>query len=318
MNSVQGLVQKLGGAASEVILDSPCLFFRIPTIEGVIGYRIESGCAVVFGDPICEFQDMPELAKSFKIFCDQKGLKIIYIIASEQFKNWAIQNHCKVSVEVGEEVILDPYADPRLGPKGRRLRNRLTYAQKNGLEVHEYISSDSELEKALQEIATTWVKARKGPQLYLSHLNFFNNKAGKRWFYIEDQKRILGMALLCKLESKNGWLLKYVIILPNSPRGTSELLVMKILEKLQIEGCHFLTYGMVPSDSLGEVLGLNKLSTWLARKAFLFVKWYFHLDQRKEYWEKFRPNTEPVYVLFQDKSIGLNEVRALSKSFKYE
>ena len=61
----------------------------------------------------------------------------------------------------------------------------------------------------------------------------------------------MGIALLSKLESQCGWFLKYLISIPEAPRGTSELMMMSILEILRNENCRFLTYGMVPAKQSG-------------------------------------------------------------------
>lgn len=315
---IEKWVHRWGCSISEAVLDPACQFFHVPNIDGLIGYRLESNCAVIYGDPICAPNDMPLLAEAFHLYCQERKRNIIYVSASEGFAKWAIDHLCSIMIEVGEEVIFDPQVNCQEGPKGSRLRNKISHAHMLGLSVAEYLTYDTKLEQAIQQIGAAWLQAREGPQIYLGHLNFFENRMDKRWFYIKQGEHILGIALLSRLEARAGWLLKFLISVPNSPRGTSELLMTSVLEILRSENCHFLTYGMVPADQLGKIAGLGKFSSWLAQCAFNAAKWIFKLDQRRIYWQKFHPKTEPSYIVFCEPRIRLQEIRALMKSLKID
>lgn len=314
---IEDLICRWGGTVSEAALDPGGLFFRVSEIEGVIGYRIQSGCAVVFGDPICSIEETARLTEAFHKFCKNKNLGIIYISASEWFAKWALkQNLCKVMIEAGEELIFNPQKDPKTGSKGYRLRNRLNHASNAGITVQEYLQQDENLENEIQCIANRWLQARHGPQISLGNLNFFENRNNKRWFFAKLKGEIIGVALLSKLDAHQGYMLKYLLTIPEMPRGSSELLMITILETLQKENCHFLAYGMVPTKQLGEIEGVGQLSKWFAQKIFKIAQWIFKLDQRKTYWEKFRPKTQRSYVLLS--KLGLKELQAIRKSLKID
>lgn len=314
-NSIEQWVYRWGGPMSQMYLDYPRYIYCIPHIEGFIGYRIESNCAVVFGDPVCAIDQMPELAKAFQTYCQEQNLHTIYIITSEAFATWAIDNLLSISIEVGEELSFDPQLNTSLkGHKGARLRNYLSYARKQGLEVSEYLLSDESLEHGMQQVAQAWRQSRRGPQIHLGQLDFFTNRSGKRWFYLHQSGHILGVAELCRLEAHQGWFMKYLIIEPKSPRGSSELLMESILDALEGEQCHFLTCGTIPADQLGEISGLNGFSTILSRSIYKLITWIFKLNHRKEYWNKFQPNIERSFFLFSKQTIGLTEIKAIKKS----
>lgn len=315
--SLKSWIHRWGCSISEMILESTCHHFRVPEIEGFIGYRIVHGCAIILGDPICAFEKKTLLAESFQRYCDENNRTCLYFITSEQFSKWAINHICKILIEVGEEMVFDPFIDPTLGHNGHRLRNAISHAQSLGLGVKEYTSQDREIEKSIIKVGKNWLNARKGPQIYLGDLNFFENRANRRWFYLEDEKQnIIGMALLSRLEAYQGWLLKFLMVVPDAPRGSSELLMISVLETLRKEECHFVTYGMIPSESLGEIAGLGKLSTVITKGLFKLSKWIFHLNQRKIYWKKFQPRSEKSYILFSSPTIGIKEILALANTMK--
>lgn len=299
-----------GSAASEVMFDFPCNFFRIPECTGIIAYRVEFNCAVVFGDPICPPEETFTLAEAFHRFCQEAKLSIIYIIVSEKFEKWAISDHCRISIEVCDEYIFDPELDPCLS--SNRMRHRVNKAIKHGLTVHEYIPFDQEIENALKQIGVQWQQSIKGSQIYLGHLDFFENHTGKRWFYVKDGNQITSMVMLSRIESSDGWLLKFLTTKPNAFPNTSEFLMTSILETLRKENCRFLTKGMVPVDNLEKFKGLGYFSTLMAKGIYKIMSGIFKFKKRKAYWLRYNPKIAPAYLVLSNR-MGLNEIRALMK-----
>lgn len=313
-------VHQWGTSVSEVVLDdSRFQFFFLPSIDGFIGYRVEMDCAVVFGDPICPVEHSFALAAAFQKFCEEKKLETVFLIVSERFAIWAANHISKVMIEVGEELIFDPIFDPTIGHTGQKLRYRIAHVQQLGLRAEEYQFPANGLDQEVQEVVASWLQSRRGPQIYLGKLNFFERRKGKRLFYIKDvNDKMLGVALLSQLESKKGWLLKNLICLPESLRGTSELLMNSILIKLREENCHYLTYGMVVGEQLGEIVGMGKISSWMARRIFKLARWIFKLGGRKEYWRKFRPREEKLFLLFSHANMGIYDARVIFKAMHVE
>jgi lysylphosphatidylglycerol synthetase-like protein (DUF2156 family) len=307
---------RYGSAASEAMLDFPCHFFQIPECIGIISYRIESKCAIVFGDPICPPSETTTLVEAFHRFCNESNWNIIYIVVSERFAKNLSGDRCNISLEVCEECIFDPQLDPF--QSHHRLRHRVDKALKHGLTIHEYIPHDQDIENSLKQIGIQWRQSIEGPHIYLGHLNFFDNYTGRRWFYTRDGEKITGMIMLCRTDAYEGWLLKFLITSPEAIHETSEFLMTSVLEILKRENCSFLTKGFLPISHLGEVKGLGYFATILSRSIYRTINWFFQFEKHKEYWFRYKPRTAPAYLLFNNKSIGLNEIRALMKTFKID
>jgi len=315
--SIANHVRRWGGSASITLLDPSCSLFSIPSIKGIIGYRLESNCVVVFGDPLCEPENIPTLTKAFHHYCDEQGWSIVYATASRNFAQWAIHHTCHSLIEVGEELFLDPFCVPKSGLKVRLLRNKVSKARREGSTVNEYRGGDFKLEKAIEQVGEDWLKNRKGLQIYLAEVQLFSERIGKRWFYAKQHDRVVGVLLLHRIEARHGWLIQLSLTTPDAPIGTSEQLVTTVLETLREEGCHFLAFGIAQIEQLGEIAGLNKLAEWVARMVFKAAGRIFHLDRRKKYWSKFQPQTEPSYVLC-NRSFGLRELKALMRALNVD
>lgn len=318
-NVLEKWAQQWGCAVTDAIFDFPCEIFQAPPIEGFIGYKNEASCAVAIGDPVCAEKDLLQLIQAFADFCSQQNLRMIFIVTSEKFATWASQhNIAHGKIEMGEELIFNPQIDPKLGSESSKLRNYLNHTRHMGVHVEEYTTPNKKIENAILHVGKTWRDARAGPQMHLGNLDFFTRKNGNRWFYATKDDNILGMAMLHRLDTYQGWLLKYQMAIPEAPRGTSELLMNTILDTLRQEGCNYLTYGIVPADQLGEISGLGSLSQWSARKLFLLIKWIFKLEQRKMYWKKFKPTTVPSYIVLANKNLRLHDIKAIIAAMHLE
>ncbi|KIA76937.1 phosphatidylglycerol lysyltransferase domain-containing protein [Parachlamydia acanthamoebae] len=296
------------------MFDFPCHFFQVPACKGVIAYRIEYGCAVVFGEPICPPEETAKLAEAFHQHCQKSNLNVIYIIVSEKFAKWAKNSYCNILIEACSELIFDPEIDPC--KTSNRLRHRVEKASKRGLMIHEYIPFDAKIEEALKQIGIAWQQAIRGPHIYLGHLNFFESYIGKRWFYAKEGDKITAMIMLSRVESSDGWLLKFLITSPEAPQATSEFLMTSVLDVLRKENCRFLSKGTAPANLLGEVSGLGYVSTHLLSGMYKVISKVFKFEKRKEYWLRYDPKIVPSYLLFHRPHIGFNEIRALMKVFK--
>lgn len=312
------LFVRYGSAASEAMFDFPCSYFQIPDCDGFIAYRTEFNCAVIFGDPICPIEERPELTHAFHQFCSESHLSVIYITVSQDFAKWLQDqtNYGKVSIEVCEELIFNPEVEP--GQISNRLQHRVDKAVKHGLTFHEYIPFDKSIENELLDVGAQWQKTIKGPHLYLGHLRFFESYIGKRWFYVKDGGRITSMVMLSKLEAHNGWLLKFLAILPHSFPETSEFLMISLMKTLQQENCRFLSKGMLPMDNLGEIKGMGQFSTFLLKSTYQLISKICKFQKHKEYWKRYSPKKSPSYLVFSSPRIGIKELRALNKVFKMD
>jgi hypothetical protein len=47
-------VRRWGNSASTTLFNSNCLIFSVPGLDGLVGYRIDSNYAIVFGEPLCD------------------------------------------------------------------------------------------------------------------------------------------------------------------------------------------------------------------------------------------------------------------------
>lgn len=312
------LIRRHGGSVSHALLDPTCSTFQLPGVNGVVGYRPSWGCAVALGDPVCQLDDTATLFDAFRAYCRRRGWRTIYAVASERLAALAAERGY-ASLLFGEELIFDLRRERQQGPEGRELRKKVRKAERQEVFVSEYRPDgwrDEDLERAMERVSSSWLAARRGPQIYLADIRLFTEPAGKRWFYAGWAERIVGVLNTVELEARQSHLIDHVLATPDAPSGTSELLVARTLETLGAEGCRCATFGPAPSLSLGPAVNLGRVSEALARAAYNTAARIFHLDARTRYRRKFQVDrSEPSYLLFDPPQLGPREVMGVLRAF---
>jgi lysylphosphatidylglycerol synthetase-like protein (DUF2156 family) len=311
------LVRKWGEVNTDGILDPSCKIFSDSKIDGLIGYRIEAGHAVVFGDPVSDPKNKGILAFAFQKFCEEQKLGVVYTMASEEFTHWCAEHLSGILIEFGEKFVLDPLNNPmdNTGSKAILVRKKVKQALREGVDVQEHTGNDPLFEEKLDAVAKVWLQKRKGPQVYLSHINLFEDRYGKRWFYASQQDQIVGILLLNELQFHQGWLLNNLMITKEAPNGTSELLVVSALKILNQENCRFVLIGPVPAKQLGKITALNGFAESFTRWIYRCAKKIFHLEGHKVFWEKFQPTVESSYLFFPKNNLSFSSAKALLQAF---
>lgn len=285
---------------TNALLESDCNRFEIPSVDGFIGYKIGFGCAIVFGEPVCESSDKPILAQAFKADCEKKNLNVIYIMVSKAFAELSMNRFCSISMRYGDRLVFNPSVDllTKHGPKGGLVRKKVKHAIHDGVHVSEYSSSDPKTEEEIAEMAKKWLEKRHGPQVYISHLTIFKYQKGKRLFLAKREESVVGMLVLHEIKASKGFLLNNLITAKNAPHGTSELLITSTIKTLEGEKCSNVIVGPAVANNLEEFSGLGSFSSRLASLIFRLAKMIFGLNQQTIFWEKFQPEVEPSYLLF--------------------
>lgn len=310
------LVRKYAGAASDALLDPSCLQFTHEPIDGFIGYKSLSGCAIVLGDPVCSKEEALILAKAFQDFTSAEKLNTIYMMTSESFTKLAGNTICKASVRFGEElwIPLDKNPFDNTGERASLLRRKVRHSQQEGVEVHEYLGTDPSLEQGMIAVGNAWLNSREGLQIHTSKVRIFENRFGKRWFYAVKDNQVIGVLILNRTEASNSYLINRYMVIPSAPGGVAEAMVMCAIDKLIEEQCPALCCGIVVGHKGFTSKGLSGLQNILAKSALACANRFFGLTNRKVFWEKFMPEARSSNLLFENASIGFKEIKALSQA----
>lgn len=311
------LIRQWGLVNTDGLLDEHCRVYTHPEIEGFIGYRLEGKNAVVFGDPVCAPQDSAALAKAFQENCEQNQYGVVYTMATKEFADWAAENLSAITIEWGENYIMDPSINPlnNKGSKAVLLRKKVKHAVNDGVVIKEYLEHDPNVEKQILEVSEGWLQKRHGAQIYLCAINLFKDREGRRWFYAQQGDKITGFLVLNALRAKQGWLLNNLMNTKDAAPGVSELLITSVFQTLEQEGCHYLIIGPLPAQELRNVKGTSQILETVTRWLYKCATRVFHLKGWATFWQKFQPTPQGSYLIFPQKNLNVSCIRSILKAY---
>jgi lysylphosphatidylglycerol synthetase-like protein (DUF2156 family) len=321
LSPVVELVRRYGGPVSHAALDPSRSIFRVPGIDGLIGFLPTYGCAVVLGDPVCAPENKSALADAFAAHCADNNRTILYTAATADMQTYG-RNRGYGAMEFASLLMADPKHDPEEGHQGYHLRQHLNHTRRTGVTVHEYLgeaSPDARLEAQAETVCQHWQTTRHGPQMYLGRPRLFEDRPGRRWFLAEQAGIVVGVLSILSVSGiDSGCLINLVFSSPAAPLHTNELLVVAALRALREEGVNTVCLGIGPLPTLGRIDGCNGITRFSSRSLYRLAAKIMHLQGKTKFWEKFHvTRREPLYLLFQSPRIGFREVNALFRAFHF-
>ena len=312
-------VRRYGGPISHAALDPSCQLFRVPEIDGLIGFLPTYRSAVVLGDPVCAPEHKAALADAFAAHCAGLKRSVVYAAVTAAMQSYARERGYG-TMEFADLLIANPQCDPEADHPGHHLRQHLNHTRRTGVTVREYLgetSPDARLEAQAQAVCDQWLTARRGPQMYLGRPRLFDDRSGRRWFIAEQAGQVVGVLSMLRVSCVgSGSLINIVFSAPIAPPHTNELLVVAALRALRGEGADSVCLGVGPKAVLGQIDGCGRISEFLSRNFYRWTANIMHLQGKTAFWEKYRvTRREPLYLLFQSPHIGLRELGALLRAF---
>lgn len=160
------------------------------------------------------------------------------------------------------------------------------------------ISSEDKVE--LEEVAERWLDSRKCANLsFLNRVEPWKLSAHKRYYRLVLEGKVEGFLAAVPVPGRNAWYLVDLIRCPDSPAGTTELLVIEAMKQLRREGASEVTLGMSPLANVGAAESLSHPMIYRALGfAFEHLNTFYSFKSLYAYKEKFRPQAwEPCYLI---------------------
>ncbi len=87
------------------------------------------------------------------------------------------------------------------------------------------------------------------------------------------------------------------MVLPDATGGTPELLVISALETLKHENCRHVSFGVLPSEDLGDMVGIGSAASWIVKKTYLLIYTFFLNSMVQKSSGKIRSTKRPTLSL---------------------
>lgn len=314
MTAIQRLTAQYGRVAHMGILDRSYRFFVNKARTAALSFKVQTGIAIVGGNPLCEPDMIGDLMEEFTEYRRKHNWGIAFMGASQSFVEEYAQPHGWTSIRFGTERVLNPQTNDILLERGGKriaVQNRqLLNPQKGAVTLGVYApavhGTDTQLQADLIAIYDAWRAERNhaaGPQAYITVYDPFALPGLMTFVYSRGPDgQINGFAALRRLGC-GGYHVDPCIAAPGSPKGISDLLIVAAMALLHRAGVTYLGFGFEPCRALspGDITGMPRTVARLTRDLYGHTFSRLPIRGKKAYHDKFRPESlqdSGLYLVF--------------------
>jgi phosphatidylglycerol lysyltransferase len=271
--------------------------------EGAVAYNEFGKVWLVAGDPLARAAELTRVSGSFLHKANAEGRVVGFIPATEQF--------AKHNSELGLRAIkigAAPYFDlttwaPR-GDRAKKARAGVNHARRAGVQVREAVEVDEKLRRETACLCKSWLTTRRSAIKFewLFTVDLFQHKEHKRYFTARDATgKLVGFLAASPIPARNGWYLEDVLRSKHAPKGTTDLLVVEVLDALKRSGASLATLGTTLMATEGGVDSGVHISPLLSKVAWSIARCFsifYNFNGVRRFKNKFAPSWwESEYAL---------------------
>lgn len=274
-----------------------------PETDGAVAYNEFGKVWLVPGDPLASVENLAKVSDCFLQKARAEGRVVGFMPATEQF--------AKQSRGLGLRAIkigAAPYFDlanwaPR-GDRAKKARAGVNQARRAGVQVSEVIEVDEKLIRETACLCKSWLTTRRSAIRFewLFTVDLFQHKEKKKYFTARDANgKLVGFLAASPIPARDGWYLEDVLRSKNAPNGTTDLLVVEVLDSLKQSGAKLATLGTALMAAEGVSDPGVHVSSVLSRAVWLIARGcsvFYNFDGVRRFKAKFAPSWwENEYVL---------------------
>lgn len=292
-----------GNPSSFLAMNTGNSLFTVPGADGVVVYRQAGRHLVQFGGPFADADNYEPLLTAFQEHARERELRLVAV----QLQRADAEIYARMGWTVNQIGASWAVGLPDFTLRGTRfmqLRNKISRAFRNGLQVREADAGD--LEGALAEIDAGWL-ADKGE--HVRPLEFLVGQTGgpaqrhRRLFTgTIDGKPVGYISYSPVYGDQAGWMHDLSRRLPDGSPGVMEAINSTAIEVFRAEGAAWLHFGFTPFtglDAAHELPGHSPAFAWLMRFLWEHGEDLYPARTQLAYKEKWGPDLMlPEYVAF--------------------
>ncbi|WP_329448604.1 DUF2156 domain-containing protein (plasmid) [Streptomyces sp. NBC_01426] len=280
-------------------------YFTFTGIEGFICYRPHGRRWIQFGGPFTGEPGRRELQSRFLEHAHRKGRRVVGVQLQREDAELFAELGLTVN-QVGASYAVELTDFSLRGKRFVRLRNKISRAQRAGLEVS---AVDAEADAVAGEIADIDARWLREKGKHTKELTFLIGEIGGPWQPLRKLfvGRIDGAAIgyvsyAPVYGSRPGWLHDLSRRLPDCPPGVMEAINSHAIDHVRALGAPWLHFGFTPFTGLDEAHRLPTASRAATRMIRLIAEHgdrVYPAKSQLEYKSKWYPNAVlPEYFAF--------------------
>ena len=271
--------------------------------EGAVAYNEFGKVWLVPGDPLASTENLAQVTKGFLRAARAKGRVVGFMPATEQFAKESSRLGLR-AVRVGAAPYFDLATWAPRGDRAKKARAGVNQARRAGLRVVEVPEVDERLVRETACLCKSWLTTRRSAIKFswLFSIDLFQHNERKKYFTARDPSgKLVGFLAASPIPARDGWYLEDVLRAKDAPNGTTDLLVVEVLELLRRDGAKLATLGTAPMAMEGRVDPDVHVSSVLSKATRLIATCFsafYNFGGVRRFKTKFAPSWwESEYVL---------------------
>ena len=268
---------------------------------GAVAYNEFGKVWLVPGDPLASVENLAAVSNSFLRKADAEGRVVGFMPATEHFAKHSSSLGLR-AIKIGAAPYFDLTTWAPRGDRAKKARAGVNQARRAGVRVTEVTEVDERLVRETNCLCKSWLTTRRSAIRFqwLFTIDPFHHKDKKKYFTARDANgKLVGFLAASPIPARDGWYLEDVLRSRNAPNGTTDLLVVEVLNSLKRDGARLATLGtaLLATEGGGDVHispVLSKVTWSIAACCSIF----YNFDGVRHFKAKFAPSWwESEYVL---------------------
>jgi lysylphosphatidylglycerol synthetase-like protein (DUF2156 family) len=124
------------------------------------------------------------------------------------------------------------------------------------------------------------------------------------------------MIVLHQLAPEHGFQIKWTLMFPGAPNGTSELLVTTAMRTLAHAGVTTATFGAGAKDTFEAVNGIGSIRARILADVYKGISKTFGLTRKSHFRQQFGAKEDALFICYPPHGLGFMGINAIMDSVK--
>ncbi|HJV31923.1 MAG TPA: bifunctional lysylphosphatidylglycerol flippase/synthetase MprF [Bacillales bacterium] len=257
---------------------------------------------VVLGDPIGDKSEIAKTIQEFQEVSDQYGYTPVFYQVSNEMLQY-LHGNGYVFFKLGEEAFVDLTT---FQPTDKKMRGLRIISEKYERENYHFElvqpPHSKELFQTLKIISDEWLEGRNEKGFSLGFFDELYLNRSEIALVKDKHDQIIGFASIMPIYDQNVTVsVDLVRINPDSPNGTTDFLILSMINWAKDKGYQRFNMGMAPLTNVG-LSRFSFLSERIAAQIFLHGHFIYHFQGLRKFKEEFTDIWEPKYIAYRRSS----------------
>ncbi len=271
--------------------------------DGAVAYNEFGKVWLVPGDPLASVENLAQVSDCFLKKARAEGRVVGFMPASQQFARFSGGLGLR-AIKIGSAPYFDLATWAPRGDRAKKARAGVNQARRAGVQVTEVVNVDEQLVRETACLCKSWLTTRRSAIRFewLFTVDLFQHKEKKKYFTARDADgKLVGFLAASPIPARDGWYLEDVLRSKEAPNGTTDLLVVAVLDFLKRDGAKLATLGttLMATEGVADPdVHISRVFSRLAWSIAGCFSIFYNFGGVRRFKSKFAPSWwESEYVL---------------------